>query len=104
MAQASPGIIAPMTGPILRATDAAGEVYDDPSEDALYTFLEDLAAPGSVVRVERLEGERKGEWTQVAMTEAGLYEFDSSQHVRYVSSLGTIHKFLTRWAFDLPAG
>jgi hypothetical protein len=32
-----------------------------------------------------------------------LYEFDSSEHVHYVSSLNTIHAFLTRWAFDLPA-
>ena len=38
------------------------------------------------------------------MTEAGLYEFASSEHVHYVSSLKTIHEFLTRWAFDLPTG
>jgi hypothetical protein len=37
------------------------------------------------------------------MNEAGLYEFDSSEHVHYVSSMNTIHDFLTRWAFDLPA-
>ena len=91
-----------MTEPILRATDATGEVYDDPSEDALYMFVEDLASPGSFVHVERLEDDRKGEWAQVAMTESGLYEFDSSEHLRCVSSLRTIHEFLTRWAFDAP--
>jgi hypothetical protein len=32
------------------------------------------------------------------MNEAGLYEFDISEHVHYVSSLRTIHEFLTRWA------
>jgi hypothetical protein len=31
-----------VNGPILRATDATGEVYDDPSEDALFMFMEDL--------------------------------------------------------------
>lgn len=34
--------------------------------------------------------------------EAGLFEFDSIEHVQYVSSLDTIHAFLTSWAFDLP--
>lgn len=31
-----------MAGPILRATDSTGEIYDDPSEDALFMFMEDL--------------------------------------------------------------
>lgn len=91
-----------MSEPILRATDATGEVYDDPSEDALYMFMEDLTFAGSCIRVDRLEEGRKGEWAQVAMNAAGLYEFESSEHVHYVSSLNTIHEFLTRWAFDLP--
>ena len=48
-----------MDEPILRATDAAGEVYDDPSEDALYMFIEDLKSPGAFFRVERLEEGRE---------------------------------------------
>jgi len=39
---------------ILRATDTTGEVYDDPSEDALFMFIEDMV-PGSSLRVDRLE-------------------------------------------------
>ena len=85
---------------MLRATDATGGLYDDPSEDALYMFMEDLASPGSYIRVERLEDERRGDWAQVMRTDQGLYEFHSSEHVHYVSSLKTIHEFLTRWAFD----
>ncbi len=77
-------------------------MYEDPSEDALYMFLEDLKSPGPLIRVERLDEGRKGDWAQVAMTEAGLYEFDSSGHVHYTSTLATIHEFLTGWAFDLP--
>lgn len=92
-----------VTDPILRATDVTGEVYDDPSEDALYMFMEDLRSPGSSLRVERLEEGRAGDWAQVTMNEAGLYEFESGEHIYHVSSLRTIHEFLTRWAFDLPA-
>ena len=70
-----------MTDPILRATDVTGEVYDDPSEDALYMFMKDLRAPGSSLRVERLEEGREREWAQVTMNEAGLYEFESGEHM-----------------------
>jgi hypothetical protein len=79
----------------------AGEVYDDPSEDALYMFLQDLRSPDQRVRVDRLEEEREGEWAQVTLTPHGLYEFTSNDSVRNVSSLATIHEFLTKWAFDL---
>jgi len=90
-----------VSDPILRATDAAGEVYDDPSEDVLYMFMEDLRTAGQSFRIERLEERREGEWAQVALNEHGLYVFDSSENLHYVSSLRTIHDFLTRWTFDL---
>lgn len=89
-----------MTEPILRATDPTGESYDDPSEDALFEFMGDLQSAGPSLRVERLEEARLGEWAQVALNENGLYVFESSERVRYVSSLRTIHGFLMRWAFD----
>jgi hypothetical protein len=89
-----------MADPILRATDSTGEVYDEPSEDALFMFMEDLE-PGGMLRVERLEEGREGDWSQVAMQEPGLYRFESSDHIEYVSSLHEIHDFLTRWSFDL---
>ena len=86
--------------PILRATDPSGGTYDDPSEDALYMFMEDLGVAGASFRVERLDPERQGEWATVALNESGLYEFVSSGQIRYVSSLREIHHFLTGWAFD----
>jgi hypothetical protein len=58
--------LAPVTDPIVRATDPTGEVYDDPSEDALFMFMEDLE-PGTVLRVERLEDGREEEWAEVAI-------------------------------------
>jgi len=99
----APGIIALVDEPILRARDAAGEVYDDPSEDALYMFMEDLQPQASSLRVERLEEGRHGEWALVTLNEHGLYEFETEQHIHYVSSLGNVHQLLTRWAFDLPS-
>jgi hypothetical protein len=54
-----------MAEPILRATTVDGEVYDDPSEDALYMFMEELQAGLSPLRIERLEGGREGEWALV---------------------------------------
>jgi hypothetical protein len=91
-----------MTAPILRATDPNGEVYDDPSEDALYMFMEDLRPEASPLRVDRLEEDRRGEWALVTFNASGLYKLESDHHVEYVSSLGNVHEFLTRWAFDLP--
>jgi hypothetical protein len=91
-----------MTEPILRATDPGGEVYDDTSEDALYMFMEDLRPEMSPLRVERLEEGRENECALVKLKESGLYEFESDQHVHYVSSFANVHEFLTRWAFDLP--
>jgi hypothetical protein len=89
-----------MADPTLRATDSLGESYEDPSEDALYMLMEDLRTPGSSFRVERLEPERSGEWATVTLRASGEYDFDSSGHVKYASSLREIHDVLTRWAFD----
>jgi hypothetical protein len=64
-------------------------------------FMQELKSPGTSVLVERLEEGREGEWARVGLNETGLYNFESSQHVHYVSSLKTIHEFLTRWAFEV---
>jgi hypothetical protein len=86
--------------PILRAMDSTGDVYYDPSEDALFMFMEDLL-PGGVLRVDRLEEDRQNEWARVTMNKVGLYRFESSGHIEYVSSFREIHDLLTRWAFEL---
>ena len=90
-----------MTDAILRLTDVSGDLCDDPSEDAVFMFMEDLGTPGSSILVERVEPGREQEWTRVTRNEHGLYELESSQHIHYVSSLRNVHEFLTRWAFDL---
>jgi len=90
--------------PILRAADSTGEVYDDPSEDLLFELMGDLRSVGQSIRVARLEELRQDEWARVTLNEHRLYVFESSERLRYVSSLRTIHDFLTRWAFDLFDG
>jgi hypothetical protein len=55
--------------PILRATAADGEVYDDPSEDARFMFMEDLESPGSSFMVERTEKGREGDFLRLSLQE-----------------------------------
>jgi uncharacterized protein YuzE len=88
--------------PVLRARNATGEIYEDPSEDTLYIFMEDLQPKAPSLRIERLEEGRGGEWALVELNEHGLYEFETDQGIHYVSSLSNVHQLLTRWAFDLP--
>ena len=93
-----------MADPILRATAADGEVYDDPSEDALFMFMEDLELPGSSFAVERVETGREGDFLRVSVSEDGMYAVDgpSADGIGRVRSMRAVHEALTRWAFDLP--
>lgn len=89
--------------PILRATAADGEVYDDPSEDALFMFMEDLERPGSSFTVERVETGREGDFLRVSVEEDGMYALDGpgAEGIGPVRSMRAVHEALTRWAFDL---
>ncbi|HXK40273.1 MAG TPA: hypothetical protein VJ837_05560 [Candidatus Paceibacterota bacterium] len=88
-----------MSNPILRATDVTGEVYDDPSEDALFMFTEDLEPGGVPFTLQRLEPGHEDESVRVSRDESGLYRFESRQNVIFVSNLRSVHEFLTEWAF-----
>jgi len=89
-----------VTAPILRATDANGEIYDDPSEDALFMFMEDLESPGAALLVERVEVGRQGEAVRVTLQKDAAYRFEGPE--THEGSLRAVHEALTRWAFDLP--
>jgi hypothetical protein len=94
-----------MDDPILRATAVDGEVYDDPSEDALFMFMEDLGGqPGSSFTVERVETGREGDFLRVSLREDGLYALHgpSAEGTEPVPSMRAVHEALTRWAFDIP--
>jgi hypothetical protein len=89
---------------ILRATDAAGETYDDPSEDALFMFMEDLEKPGASFLVERVESGREDDFMRVTARSDGTYELEGprAERIGPVRSMRAVHEALTRWAFDLP--
>jgi hypothetical protein len=86
--------------PILRATAATGEVYDDPSEDALFMLIEDLDSAGASVLVERVEEGREREAVRVTLQDSGSYRFEGRE--THEGSMRAVHEALTRWAFDLP--
>jgi hypothetical protein len=94
-----------MTGePILRAVDAAGETSDDPSEDALFMFMEDLEEPGSSFEVERLGGGRERDFIRVTAGDDRTYTLEGphAEGIGPVRSMRAVHEALTRWAFGLP--
>jgi len=94
-----------MDDPLLRATAADGEVYEDPSEDALFMFMEALEGqPGSSFTVERVEAGREGDFVRVSLRADGSYllEGPRAEGTQPVRSMRAVHEALTRWAYDLP--
>ena len=63
-------------------------------------FMEDLETPGMSFFVEWLEPGRGNESARVSREPSGLYRFESSHNIIYVSSLRSVHEFLTQWAFE----
>lgn len=64
-------------------------------------FMEDLEVSGMSFLVERLEPGREDESARVSREASGLYRFESRQpNIVNVSSLRSIHEFLTQWAFE----
>jgi hypothetical protein len=86
--------------PILRATTAEGEIYEDPSEDALFMFVDELG-PGSILKIERTEKGREGEEVSVIGQADGSYAVEGAIESGS-SSMREAHEAVTRWAFDLP--
>lgn len=94
---------------ILRATNEAGETYDDPSEGRLRDLIEALGAENSFLIVERLEPGRAGHFMQTVMGPEGapwILEYrEGAQETHHSTSLESsraVHDVLTGWAFDLP--
>ena len=92
-----------MGDPVLRARDASGEVYDDPSEDALFMFCEDLEAPGSSFIVERIDDGQVAQFMRITRRADGYsLEGTDAAGLPPISSMRATHEALTRWAFNLP--
>ena len=86
--------------PLVRATDAWGDVHEDPSKDALFVFMQGLDGAGSSFFAERLEANREGEWVRVTRKDARSYELDGSNHLHHRGSMKSVHDLVVRWAFD----
>ncbi len=86
--------------PLLRATDTTGEIYDDPSEDVLFVFMEDLQSPGASFVVKRVEKGREGEFMRVTRQDNGAYllEGPGTQGIDGAGSMRAVHESLTRWS------
>jgi hypothetical protein len=93
--------------PILRATNEAGDVYNDPSEDLLFELLDELGEGNSFLIVERLEAERAGHFMQTVIGPTGDFVLEYREgplETHYSTTLGSmrdVHEVMTRWAFDL---
>ena len=92
-----------MADPILRAIDVAGESWDDPSEDLLFMFMEDLDHPGASFLVERVVSGREDDFMRITAHNDDGYLLEGPQAVGIgpVQSMRAVHEALTRWAFDL---
>ena len=92
----------------LRATNEAGETYDDPSEFRLLTLLEELGSGNSFLIVERLEPERPNSFMQALMgadDAAWILEYregaQETHHSTSLDSLRAVHAVLIGWAFEM---
>lgn len=94
---------------ILRATNEAGETWDDPSEDLLFELLAELGPGNSFLIVDRLEPERADHFMQTMMGGDGepyLLEYregpKDTHRSTWIASMRTVHEVLTKWAFEVP--
>lgn len=94
--------------PILRASNEAGETYDDPSEDLLFELLADLGEGNSFLIVDRLEPGRTTDFMQAVVDANGNFVLEyregpkENHYATTVEEMRSLHAVMTKWAFDLP--
>jgi hypothetical protein len=97
--------------PILRATNEAGETWDDPSEDMLFMLIDELENPGNAfLIVERLGPDREGHFMQVVAPDTARAQYvleyrEGPPEAHYgtaIAAMRDVHETMTAWAFDLP--
>ena len=94
--------------PILRASNEAGDTYEDPSEDLLFDLLTELGEGNSFLIVDRLDPGRTEDFMQtvVGSDRSFVVEYrEGSKENHYgtrIDSMRTVHEVMTKWAFDLP--
>jgi hypothetical protein len=95
--------------PILRAIPENGLTWDEPSEDLLFTLLQDIEdGLGSFLIVEQTADPTGQTYAQVLRRDDGCYivehrEGDAGHHFgTVVADMDAAHRVLTGWAFQLP--
>lgn len=95
--------------PMLRAMTESGESWNDPSEDALFMFLEDVErGEEKFLIVERLADSTGQTYIQSARNDDGSYvvEYrDGSADQHFSTSVADVraaHALITSWAFAEP--
>jgi hypothetical protein len=92
--------------PILRASNEAGESYDDPSEDVLFELLRELGEDNSFLIVDRLD--RPDSFMQTVRDGSGTFVVEyregskESHYATTIDSMRETHKVMTAWASELP--
>ena len=97
-----------MAEPILRATNEAGESFDDPSEDLLFDLLSGLGEGNSFLIVDKLGPDKAGHFMQTVIGPAGSFVLEyregppETHYSTTIDSMRGVHEVMTKWAFDLP--
>ncbi|MDO9439909.1 MAG: hypothetical protein Q7T73_03370 [Beijerinckiaceae bacterium] len=96
-------------GPALRATVESGDSIDDPSEDALFSMLDDIeAGDGTYLIVDVLGDVTRQTFAQTSRNSDGSYivEYRDGAADRHFGTVApdvrTAHALLTGWAFAVP--
>jgi hypothetical protein len=97
-----------MTGPILRAILDTDETYDDPSEDALFELLSDIAAGEALwIVVQKLDDPGGQTYAQAVRLADGSFQVErrlgspQSHEATQLPDMRAAHQLLTTWAFGL---
>lgn len=101
-------IVRTVADPILRAVLDNGDSYDDPSEDALFELLSDVARGDALwVIVEKVADTAGQTYTQAVRLESGEFQVErrlgipETHEASSNLDMRAAHELLTRWAFAL---
>ena len=98
-----------MPDAVLRATNEAGQTYDDPSSERLFDLISVLDDDNTFVIVDRLSDPSGNSYAQTMRSIIDgtyLVEYQDGSLDEHYSCDGvdctTAHGFISGWAFDVP--
>ncbi|MGO4249461.1 hypothetical protein AB4Y87_19785 [Paenarthrobacter sp. RAF54_2] len=94
--------------PLLKSTNESGQTWEDPSEDALFMFMEDIEQGEEAFLIVELLADPSGQtFIQSTRNDDGTYvvefrEGSPSQHFgTVVDDMGAAHALIASWSFGL---